>query len=181
MAENEIESPGSKQRTKAEAKSDNSPDKKIHQNVEVLLPLLKNEDYELLYTYLQSSDLTAKEVQSIYKILKSLEPRKYAEFIVFAEDYEKQLEKKEGVNDIKIRTLKVDLTKWYNSSNFTAFNAWRSANIKTEAQESALLETLSASPLNSYKVNYGKMYVELMAGRSKTFRARPGNKKERNN
>ena len=176
LAEHEIESPSSKQRAKAEAKSDKSPDKKIHQIVAVLLPLLKNENFELLYTYLNSPSLTAEETQSIYKRLMSLEPRKYAEFILFAEDYEKQLEKKEGVSDIKVRTLKVDLTKWYNSSNFTAFNAWRGANIKTEAQESALLETLSASPLNSYKVNYGKMYVDLMVGKSKTFRAGTGTK-----
>jgi ABC-type Zn uptake system ZnuABC Zn-binding protein ZnuA len=177
MAENEIESPGSKQRTKAEAKSDESPDKKINDIVAVLLPVLKNDDFELLYTYLNSPNLTAEESQSIYKKLMSLDPVKFSQFILFAEDYEKQLEKKDGSNDIKIRTLKVDLTKWYNSSNFTAFNAWRDANIKSEAQESAILETLSASPLNSYKANYGKMYVELMTGKSKTFRAGTGKRK----
>ena len=179
MAENEIESPGSKQRTKAEAKSDESPDKKINDIVAVLLPVLKNDDFELLYTYLNSPNLTAEESQSIYKKLMSLDPVKFSLFILFAEDYEKQLEKKEGVNDIKIRTLKVDLTKWYNSSNFTAFNAWRDANIKSEAQESALLETLSASPSNSYKLNYGKMYIDLKHGKSKTFRAGTGTGKRK--
>jgi hypothetical protein len=179
MAENEIESPGSKQRTKAEAKSDESPDKRINQIVAVLLPVLKNEDFELLYTYLNSPNLTAEESKLIYKRLMSLDAVKFSQFILFAEDYEKQLEKKDGSNDIKIRTLKVDLTRWYNSSNFTAFNAWRDANIKSEAQESALLETLSASPSNSYKVNYGKMYIDLRHGKSKTFRAGTGTGKRK--
>jgi hypothetical protein len=115
----------------------------------------------------------------IIYILTQLEPDLMDEYNKYILD--KSSEKGAKLTETDLPIIKRNLTKWYNENNTAAFNSWRQQHITNPEQEKNIIETLTTSRKNTYGDNYGKMYLELMSGRSKQYTRSSARLKSKNN
>jgi hypothetical protein len=78
-----------------------------------------------------------------------------------------------GKPGVDITQLKRNLTRWYNNSNFKAFQQWVDANDHSTEEREIILEQLQTGT-NSYGDNYFHMFNELREGRGKPITRRSG-------
>jgi hypothetical protein len=116
---------------------------------------------------LRLSDMSHEEKAYVVSLLTELEAELMDEFNEYI--LNKPSEKGVEPSQMDLLIIKRNLTKWYNENNITAFKAWKQQNITNPEQEKNIIETLTTSRKNTYGDNYGKMYLELMSGRSKQY------------